>query len=341
MRVKLYGLFADNYVRAVASLCRGSVDMGTEVEIPDNELEGIKDVAVSLLKEKETLKAGKQRFMSPFKGGENGEEMKSFMRCLELGEGEQSSHLLSYVLGNFRVGAMNGTATGRIFSFMKPDLYEFKRIPGKGRLKVDVSVTCEYAALSVMGWVLTWLGDYKASGQSFSVHLFPIGVDSLFAPVMALVKNWSKKGLVPGIAPLPAFALWLAYYMVNYDALIPRTIVYVMSKQNSRVVEGYWLELGRLEAYSELFLDEKGGWMLRAVAEDALSADSPSRNFSANFSNLAYQPLNGAGTKEELLYRSSREYYSLLASKSKLDEEKVRAYKYAAIVAGRIYSLAR
>jgi len=334
MRVKLYDIFGDNYIIAVASLAKGSRRLKDEIEISDEEVENVSNIAYQIAKAKEDSiqKRTKKRVMLPMSGNDKKKPFRSVLKCFNIPPDSNLSEILEKITPEEKkcekVSAL---------SFIKPELYEFGRYPGYvGNRKNDIKIEPSYVMLSVVGWTLTRLGVAPFSrGERVGIHLFPQDIDYSFIVIPNLLKGIDY---IPGFQPLTAFTLWLTYKMVSTNAIIDQSRMYVISDaggmSTASVVSGY--SIGVKKILENKIFYESISYMLRDIAADALNPDSSTRSFSIQVSNLIYEVLMGSKRREELLYISNRELNSLINSNISENDKKI--YKYAAIVSNKIYS---
>ncbi|QXJ32152.1 type I-A CRISPR-associated protein CsaX [Saccharolobus shibatae] len=330
MEVPLYNIFGDNYIIQVATEAENSTIYNNKVEIDDDELRNVLNLAYKIAKSNEDA-AAERRSKAKKKKGEEGETSTSNV-ILPLSGNDKNPWTETLKCYNFPTTASLSDVFKNFSqvkeceevsapSFVKPEFYEFGRSPGmvERARRVKLEVEPHYLIIAAAGWVLTRLGKAKVSeGESIGVNVFTPTRGILYS----LIEN--VNGIVPGIKPETAFALWIARKVVssvtNPNVNVVR--IYTMSDavgQNPTTINGgFSIDLTKLLEKRDL-LSER----LEAIARNALSISSNMRERYIVLANYIYEYLTGSKRLEDLLYFANRDLIMNLNS----NDEKVRDLK--------------
>lgn len=309
MKIPIYNIFGDNYIRQVAIEAEKYKEYKDYIEIDDNELKNVLNVASQIAEERESKsKKGKEVNILPLSGNDK----KAWEKSLECHNFNNTAPL-SVVLKNFSGPKECEEVTAP--SFVKPEYYEFSRIPGQpGKDKSKLEIQPYYLIVASAGWVLSRIGKAKLKENDW------VGIN-IFTDTRSLIYNIVKDmNVIPGIKPETAFALWIASKLKEANANPNVVKVYMLSDaggQQPTTIRGeFTLELGRLLRDKKDFITND----LAQIASDALNSDSETKNYSAKVVNLIYEVLTGSKELEELIYIANRDLVMNLDS----DDEKLR-----------------
>lgn len=309
MKIPLYNIFGDNYIRQVAIEAEKYEEYNDYIEIDDKALRNVLDVASEIAKEKEsTSKRGQNVNILPLSGNDK-KAWESTLECYNF----VKSATLSVVLKNFSETKECEEVTAP--SFVKPEYYEFSRSPGyPGKNKSKLDVQPHYLIIAAAGWVLSRIGKAKLKEDDI------VGIN-IFTDTRSLIYNLAKDiNYIPGVKPETAFALWIASKLKAVNANPNVVKVYMISDaggQQPTTIRGeFTLELGRLLRDKKEFITDE----LADIAKDALDSNSETKNYSAKVVTLIYEVLTGSKDIEELVYMANRDLVMNLES----EDEKLR-----------------
>jgi len=341
VRVRLYGVFGDNYVIAVASLANGR-RVGDWVEIQDPELVGSMRVGAEVARVREDRIAkgmerrGKAKREGPIRllplSRNDRNAFEDALSCYNIPA--QSS--VSEILSKFDVKPRQCQSVTAP-SFVKPEFYEYSRSPGyAGNRKVEVRVDPTYLLVSILGWVLTRLGSARVGKEGrVGVHVFPMGADQSLSVLPELLKGVDN---IPGIYPMTAFNLWLASTMISKGAVVnvPMKVYAVedaAGQSPAAINSGYVVDVRRILGH-QIVGDQGVVNAVLGLTWEALSPDADNRAFAIRACDLLFEVIMGSKREEDLLYFANRELYSarMIGTEEKLD----RVYKLASFISRRL-----
>ncbi|AWR98110.1 type I-A CRISPR-associated protein CsaX [Acidianus sulfidivorans JP7] len=330
MEVPLYNIFGDNYVIQVATEAENSTVSINKVEIDDNELRKVLDLVYKIAKKNEEALA-ERRSKAKKKKGEEGDTPTSNL-ILPLSGNDKNPWTNALKCYNFPTTA----SLSDIFknfsqvkeceevsapSFIKPEFYEFGRSPGmvERARKMKLEVEPHYLIIAAAGWVLTRLGKAKVSENNY------VGVN-VFTPTRSILYSLvdNVNGIIPGIKPETAFALWIARKVASsvsnpkVNVMRIYTMTDAVGQTPTTINGGFTIDLTRLLEKTDL-LSER----LEAIARNALSVNSNMRDRYIVLANYIYEYLTGSKRLEDLLYFANRDLIMNLDS----NDEKVRDLK--------------
>jgi len=330
MEVPLYNIFGDNYIIQVATEAENSSIYNNKVEIDDDELRNVLNLAYKIAKNNEDA-AAERRGKTKKKKGEEGETTTSNV-ILPLSGNDKNPWTETLKCYNFPTTV----ALSEVFknfsqvkeceevsapSFVKPEFYQFGRSPGmvERTRRVKLEVEPHYLIIAAAGWVLTRLGKAMVSkGDYVGVNVFTPTRGILYS----LIQN--VNGIIPGIKPETAFGLWIARKVVssvtnpNVSVMRIYTISDAAGQNPTTINGGFSIDLTKLLEKRDL-LSER----LEAIARNALSISSNMRERYIVLVNYIYEYLTGSKRLEDLLYFANRDLIMNLNS----DEERVRDLK--------------
>lgn len=338
MKVTFNNIFGDEYIKALA------FDIGTEgynitnegIEFDDlklkNELQNIVDTMKEQNKKRqETMeKKGKSqplRLEIPLSGNEK-QTWSKVLSCLKIPNTSTLADALEYFINN-----MMETYKCEITppSYLRPEFYEFIRVPGTpGGDKNDIKVPLEYFLISSAGWYITRIGRAQVNpGEYVGVNVVPE------TPSASLLRSLvNPYGILPGIKPETALALYLAWLISSKGLSPERLKVYIMDDavgMGSTTLRGeISIDMARLLSDKDLVEDPN----LRDIATEALRIDAKDKNYAIRLSNLIFEVLNRSKSVEELLYVANREL--LVETKANMSDEKLNFRRKAANYARKI-----
>jgi CRISPR-associated protein CsaX len=295
MRIPLYNIFGDNYVKQVAIEAGKYEILRNAIEIDDNLLKEVLKIAGDIAKSREEKNKNKIVNILPLSRNDKG-AWEKILKCYNFG----NIATLSEVLYKFSPEAEKCNVDTAP-SFVKPEFYEHARIPGKpGGSKSKMSVDGSYLVVAAAGWVLTRLGKVKVNeGNKLGVQLFTTTKSNLYK-ILENIK------CIPGIKPETAFAIWIADKIINVNLNVYTLKVYLISdavgQSPTTIEEGFVLDLNKLLMNKEMINDD-----IVYIASDALNIDSNTRNYSAKIINLVYEVISGSKRIEDLLYFANRD----------------------------------
>ncbi|MGC9113020.1 type I-A CRISPR-associated protein CsaX [Acidilobus sp.] len=327
VRVPLYGIFGDNFIRQVA------VEAGNYREVPTTRGTFIEVDRNSLLN---VLKVASSRAKNMVKViPMNGNDQKTYgnvLKVLGFNQADPAWKVLdSYVPEDNHFTRGDFTP----ISFLKPDLYEYARLPGRlgnAHTRKIINVPPGYVILAVAGWVLSRLGSAQVSDREWvGVHAF----SNVRSALQTLIDHLITKR-IPGIKPETALSLWLAIKAIEANVSVDNLIleIYVVSdafgKKPTELKGGFSVDLSRLLSRKEL-LTPNGSTYLEQLASMALSINcgqTCERDFAIRFTNLVYEYVNGSRRLEDLLYLAYREYIVNMKSSDFCKNNPARCYAY-------------
>lgn len=291
MIIPLYNLFGDNLVMQVAvnaGEARTKIIKGRPyIEIDDNELRMALDTASNVALEFEE----ENRRPIPLNGNDK-KVINKMLECLNF----TSSDPISKILKNFDPQFNKECYIDNVPSFIKPEYYEYIRIPGTpGGKKFSVKVDARYVILAIAGWLFSRIGFAKIGDKTIGVNVFTSTKSMLY----------TTYGQFSGVKPEVAFIFLLADRVIKSASNISSARVYLISDaagQNPTVIlGGFSVDLSKLLEKKEL-IDED----LIRIAQDATNESSPTNDFSTKVVELVYEVINGAKKLEDLVYLTNR-----------------------------------
>ncbi|GAA5419847.1 type I-A CRISPR-associated protein CsaX [Sulfurisphaera tokodaii] len=301
MIVPLYNLFGDNLVTQLAVNTKELKPMTVKgkpyLEIDDKELRIALDTASDIAQKFE--KDNKRPI--PLNANDK-KVMEKILKCFNF----SSSDPISYVLKNFNIEQSKECYVDNVPSFIKPEYYEFVRIPGKpGGQKMSVKVDSRYVILAIAGWLFSRIGYARVGGETIGVNVFTLTKSMLY----------NTYGQFSGVKPETAFIFLLADRVIKSGSNISSARVYLMSDaggQNPTVIlGGFSIDFSKLLEKKELIDDD-----LIRLAQDATNDQSPTNDFSARIVELVYEVIGGAKRVEDLVYLANR-YVSMEITNAK------------------------
>ncbi|AEB95260.1 type I-A CRISPR-associated protein CsaX [Metallosphaera cuprina] len=320
IKINMQGIFGDFYVMTFATLAGGR-RTETGVEIEDENFVDVIRIAkeVAEVKEERRKNPKKQEpiMILPMSGNDK-KPFEKVLRCLNI----PTQSTISEILSKVNVDMAEKCEKVSAMSFIKPDMYEYGRVPGyeEGKnqsRKSEIKIDALYLITSVAGWVLSRLGEASSEGSRVGVHIFPIDVSQSFHNLPVLMEKVDR---IPGLYPTTAFLLWLSYQMIKNGALITDAMqIYTMSDAGgmspATVKEGYRVSLERIVNRLNGKLGNDQNYLER-LTSDAMSPKSETRSFSIRVCNLLYEVIMGSKRETDLLYFANRELYSINVTKS-------------------------
>lgn len=335
MILPLYNLFGDNLVLQVAVNSKAKVvTRGGQphIEFNDDELRIVLDTASGAASRFEA----KNQSPVPMSKNDKTPWEKAIKQF-----GFTLSDPLSKILKNFDIKQEKVEEIDNVPSFIKPEYYEFVRVPGKpGGKRASFKVDPRYVILAAAGWILSRVG-YAELGEKGTV-----GIN-----VFTTTPSWLHKdfGRLPGVAPITALLFLLASKAIATNSSISVVKVFFVSdasgKEPTKILSEFTADLTRILEKKDLVTRE-----LIDLAEDALScSSSPSQarnaqkpvktksdtcTFSAKVIDLIYEYIHGARRAEDIAYYTNR-YISVEIRKVKTGdfckENRIycEAYRYA------------
>ncbi|BBD73572.1 hypothetical protein HS1genome_1961 [Sulfodiicoccus acidiphilus] len=278
-------------------MAKGARRVESGVDVKKEELLNVIKLGAELAEVRESS-PNRPVMLLPMSGNDK-KPFQELLKCLNV-----TAFTLSEVLRKY--GDTRDECEVSALSFMKPELYEYSRVPGyKGSRKEKIKVNANYAVVSMAGWVLSRLGKARIGRDSVGVHLFPLDVDSRYGVLPEFLKDVEK---IPGIAPVTAFTLWLASKLVRRGVAVEQLMMYAVHDaggMSPASIAGGWL-IGLDRVLKNRSVLSEAGDLLEEVVLDAMSLESKTRAFSIRVSNALYDVLNGSGSLEEFLYFSNR-----------------------------------
>lgn len=335
IKVPLYGIFGDNFIRQVA------VEVGeyrevvsgnrTFIEVDSNDLLNVLKMASD--------RAKNMNKVVPMNNNDQGIYNK-ILNSLGLSGADPMWKVLSSYKPNNNDFVKDELSP---ISFLKPDIYEYARLPGKPGgtpARNIIKVSLGYTVLAMAGWVLSRLGSTQLNENEWvGVHAFSSVRTSLQTLIGHLLKV--RKGLLPGIKPETALSLWLAINTIKANIVVDNFIleIYVVSdaygRKSTTLKGGFAVNLSRLITRKELLMPGNESSMdspyLERLATTALETNSRrayERDFAIRFTNLVYEYVNGSRRLEDLLYYAYREYVVNMKGSDFFANNPARYYAY-------------
>lgn len=291
MKIPIYDIFGDNYIRQVAIEADNFNILWNAIEIEDDSLRNVLDIAAKIAKIKEEKS---NKLILPLSGNDK-KIWEKVLKCYNF----TSTALLSDVLSNFSMKP-ESCKLDNVPSFVKPEFYEYIKMPGlPGKEKFKITVDGLYIIIAAAGWVLTRLGKVKINEKDW------LGVQTLTFTKSNLYKIFENI-YVPGIKPEVAFAIWIGKNIIDANLNVYGLKVFLISdavgQAPTAIVGGFLIDLQKLLENKELLNDD-----IVWLAKDALNIDSNTRNYSTKIVTLAYEVLSGSKKIEDLLYYANRD----------------------------------
>jgi len=294
MQVPLYNIFGDNYILQLAAEAKEARITPNYVEIEDGKLERVLGMAAEIAEDKEKLQ-------KKFSISLSGNDKKPWEQALSCYNFPQAATLSQIFRGFSKVKECDEVSAP---SFIKPEHYEFGRVPGKVE-KEKIEVEPHYVILAAAGWVLTRIGKAKVGNNDY------VGVN-VFSPQGGILYELSKgleSSFLPGISPETAFSLWISKKvsdLVKDNITVSFLRVYIMTdaggNKPNMINGGFTVEVDKILGKRDVLTDR-----LERIASKALNVDNSMRDYYVRLVNYIYEYVNGSKRIEDLLYFANRD----------------------------------
>jgi len=327
MQVPLYNIFGDNYILQLASEAKEARITTKYVEIEDSELEKVLGMASEIAEDKEK---SQKKFYIPLSGNDR-KPWEEALSCYNI---PQTTALSQIFRGFSKVKECDEVSAP---SFIKPEHYEFGRVPGKVE-KEKIEVEPHYVILAAAGWVLTRIGSARVGNNEF------VGVN-VFSPQGGILYGLDKgleNSYIPGISPETAFSLWLSKKvsdLVKSNIMVSFLRVYIMTDAGGNkpnvINGGFTIDVGKILSKRELLTKELEIIAKRALEvgdrgdkedknKDKNKKEHIARDYYIRLVNYIYEYINGSKRIEDLLYFANRDLLMNLDS----DDDKVKELRW-------------
>lgn len=240
----------------------------------------------------------------------------------------------------------------RLPSLLKPELYEYTRIPGylgEGERRFDEEYPVESIALAIIGYLGAKVGAYYVRGEGRAVALLPPDEGGYNARYFLeryskpLRNMWNKQAdkerrmVFPGISPEPALIIWLALQLPEADKINVVSLKEPAGQEPATISSYLSLSLESVRINPSLWnciekANEQG--FVDRILRMALNPNPEQRSdLAAKASLWLYEALVGARQVEEALYVMSRNQVSALLTGSEASNDA----RYLASLAKSIY----
>ncbi len=221
-------------------------------------------------------------------------------------------------------------------SILKPEMYEYTRIPGylggDSKRKFDEEYPAESVVLALIGYLGARVGGY---GERRAVALLPpdeggYSARYFFERYSRSLRNmWGRqikrRMRFPGINPEPALTIWLALQLPEVDKINLVSIREPAGQESAMLISSLSLTLDSVKRYTDLWecvvrANEKG--LVEMILERALNPDPRRRSdLAVKASVWLYETLVGVRRFEETVYMMSRDYVSALLTNTEAGED--------------------